>query len=108
MSELSENSRRVLAFIQDYQRQHGRAPSQRDIRDGCGFAAGSSVEWHLKKLIDAGLIRVDKGHRAIVLLYPDYVEIETPQGAYIRLPSGTDIDAQRRLVLATTVDALWK
>lgn len=50
----------VYGFIQDFIRQKGHAPSQREIARGC-YLAQSSVRYHLAKLQAEGRISYNRG-----------------------------------------------
>ena len=67
MSKRSEMQQRIYAFILDSIREHGYAPSVREIGNAVGLKSPSTVHFHLKNLAELGLI--EKGAfkgRAIV------------------------------------------
>ena len=53
--------RTIVQVIEAYMREHGCSPSNRDIADQAGLASPSSVNHHLRKLRDAGLVSYDDG-----------------------------------------------
>lgn len=66
---LTKQQRRVKEYIRKYVRQHGYAPSWREIRDAFGFASLNAVTCHLKPLEAKGHIIWDsKIARSIRLL----------------------------------------
>lgn len=48
----------VLRFVDGYIREHGFAPSQREIADACNWRAASSANDALRILAEQGLIRL--------------------------------------------------
>lgn len=64
-----EKPEQILNFVRAYLEAHFYAPSIREIQDACGISSTSVVDYNLKKLERAGLIRRDPSRaRAIVLL----------------------------------------
>lgn len=47
----------VLAFIEDFWKEHGYGPSLREIEEGCELGSTSVAEYHLHELERKGLIR---------------------------------------------------
>ena len=59
----------MLAFMRDYIDEHEYPPSIRDIQVGCDISSTSVVDYNLKALEKAGIIRRDREvSRAIELL----------------------------------------
>lgn len=54
---------KILEFCKEYFKQHGYTPSSREIRDGVGLRSTSSVNLHMDRLYDQGLIASD--HRGL-------------------------------------------
>lgn len=54
---------KILEFCKEYFKQHGYAPSSREIGDGVGLGSTSSVNLHINRLYDLGLITSD--HRGL-------------------------------------------
>nr|WP_142411357.1 hypothetical protein [Clostridium sp. Marseille-P7770] len=54
---------KILEFCKEYFKQHGYAPSSREIGDGVGLWSTSSVNLHMNRLYDQGLIASD--HRGL-------------------------------------------
>ncbi|HID8404572.1 TPA: hypothetical protein ACXIJH_004911 [Serratia marcescens] len=68
MSELTERQAQVLAFIRQFLRENGSAPTQREIADAIGCASANAVALHLKALERKGAITTKTGRsRGIVL-----------------------------------------
>ncbi|MDQ7030320.1 MAG: LexA family transcriptional regulator [Ardenticatenia bacterium] len=67
-STLSGIQARILRFIADYHRQHGVAPTVREIQAGCHLSTTSLVDYHLRRLEEKGYIeRIRRSARGIVL-----------------------------------------
>lgn len=47
----------LLAYWRSYTAEHGQPPTIRLARDAFGFASTSTVNYHLRKLVDAGKLR---------------------------------------------------
>jgi repressor LexA len=54
---LSDRQRNLLLFIEDYSKQHGRPPTNREIGNGLGIPSTGHVDYHLKALETKGYIR---------------------------------------------------
>lgn len=54
---------KILQFCKEYFARYGYAPSVREIGDGVGLNSSSSVNLHMNRLYDAGLIASD--HRGL-------------------------------------------
>ena len=59
MRYLTERQRDILAFIQEFQKKRGVAPTHREICDHFGFSSYGTVYKHLSLLEKKGLIRRD-------------------------------------------------
>ncbi len=69
MRELSDKQQRILSFIRGFVEQHDYPPSIRDIQLGCGISSTSVVDYNLRALERAELIRRGKDiSRAIRLV----------------------------------------
>lgn len=66
--QLSERQQRILDFVRRYKAKNGLAPTVRDIRDGAGISSNSVTAYNLRKLEQAGCLRLlgDKS-RGIIL-----------------------------------------
>jgi len=70
----TSNSRQmVLSFIENYQEQHQRPPTIREIQDHCGFKSPRAVSYILEKLEAARLIIRQAHSRGIHLTKPKKV-----------------------------------
>src|SRR5581483_11476778 len=66
---LSEKQQAILKFMRDFIAEHDYPPSIRDIQIGCNISSTSVVDYNLKALERAGLIRRGREvSRAIELL----------------------------------------
>ncbi len=69
MKGLTSKQAGMLAFMRDYIDEHEYPPSIRDIQVGCDISSTSVVDYNLKALEKAGIIRRDREvSRAIELL----------------------------------------
>ena len=69
---LTVRQRQTLDFIRDHQKEHGFAPTLREIGDHMGIRSTNGVTDHLRALERKGFIRKDDmKSRAIVILEPD-------------------------------------
>lgn len=58
--EHGENIRdRILDSIIGYVKEHGYSPSVREIGEMVGLKSTSSVQTHLKKMMDSGMLETD-------------------------------------------------
>jgi repressor LexA len=61
MAEMSDKPTKILAFIQDFIRDRGYAPTIGEIQKTCDICSKSVVDYHLEALERAQLIRRDSG-----------------------------------------------
>lgn len=54
-----EIRQRVYEYIVNYIQNHGYSPSVREIGDGVGLKSTSSVQSHLGRMFDEGVIETD-------------------------------------------------
>lgn len=67
----------ILLFIKNYIKEHGYAPTVREIGQGVGLKSTSSIHSHLKKMKMLGMIDSDVGlncPRAIRVVGMKFVE----------------------------------
>lgn len=74
MQYLTERQRDILNFIMEFQKDHGVAPTHREICDHFGFSSYGTVYKHLSLLQKKGLIRRDWNQKRGV----EVVEKEVP------------------------------
>ena len=55
--------KRVLRFVRRYIDAHDRAPSHREIAEGCGFASHRGAAGHVERLCKKGYLRKTAGLR---------------------------------------------
>jgi repressor LexA len=68
---LTRRQRMILGVIEEYLRDHGCSPSNREIADGAGLASVSSVSYHLQVLKAARVLDYDAGcPRTVRVLRP--------------------------------------
>lgn len=68
---LSSRQRRILDFIRTFHRDHGYAPSMREVAKAVGFGSASAAQYQLRLLKAMGWIQSVPGRpRAIVVRNP--------------------------------------
>ncbi|ULH12411.1 hypothetical protein MF265_06510 [Serratia marcescens] len=68
MSELTERQAQVLAFIRQYLRESGSAPTHQEIADAMEFHSPNASAFHIQALVKKGAINIRPGRsRGIVL-----------------------------------------
>lgn len=55
----SERKGEVLVFIKNYMKEHGYAPSYREIGDGTNLKSSSSVHYYIQQLMYEGRLETD-------------------------------------------------
>jgi repressor LexA len=68
MSDLTSRQEQVLNFIEEYQLDHGKSPTIREIKEFLDVSSDNSVLKHLKALEKKGFIEKDDTPRGIKLL----------------------------------------
>lgn len=68
MDDLTPKQSQVLSFIEEYQLDHGKSPTIREIKDFLDVSSDNSVLKHLKALEKKGYIKKDDTPRGIKLL----------------------------------------
>lgn len=68
MEDLTKRQQEVLSFIEDYQLDHGKSPTIREIKEFLNVSSDNSVLKHLKALEKKGFIEKDDTPRGIKLL----------------------------------------
>lgn len=56
---MTDTRKAIMSYIKNYIQEHGYPPSVREIGNGVGLKSTSSVQKHLKKLIDTGELETD-------------------------------------------------
>jgi repressor LexA len=68
---LTPRQRKIIQSIEEYSRDHGCSPSNREIAEGAGLASPSSVNYHLRALKAAGIVSYDAAcPRTVRVLQP--------------------------------------
>lgn len=68
MNDLTARQEQVLSFIEEYQLDHGKSPTIREIKEFLNVSSDNSVLKHLKALEKKGFIEKDDTPRGIKLL----------------------------------------
>ena len=75
LKQLTEKQSNVLDFIKKYSADHGYPPSIREIGQGLGLSSPATVHTHVKKLCNAGYLKVDNNKfRAMEILVDNEYE----------------------------------
>lgn len=101
LKEITEKQNNVLDFIKKFTATHGYPPSIREIGKGLGLSSPATVHTHVKKLCNAGYIKVDNNKfRAMEILVDN--EYEDKSEELIKVPllgkvtAGSPIEAIER------------
>ena len=106
MKYLTERQRDILEFIRGFQKEHGVAPTHREICDHFGFSSYGTVYKHLSLLEKKGLIRRDWNQKRGVELVekPAPAEAshrgmrELPLFGYIAAGRPIDVDVSDEMI----------
>lgn len=101
LKQLTEKQNNVLDFIKKFTATHGYPPSIREIGKGLGLSSPATVHTHVRKLCNAGYIKVDTNKfRAMEILVDN--EYEEKNEELIKVPllgkvtAGNPIEAIER------------
>ncbi len=94
MAGLTERQRAVFEFIRDYIRKRGISPSYDEIRRAFRFRSYNSVQKHLRRLEEKGVLRSPWNNRKRAL------ELVEP------LPSGTSLPLLGRVAAGRPIEAI--
>ncbi|MEA2571838.1 MAG: repressor LexA [Acidobacteriota bacterium] len=105
MKYLTERQRDILEFIRGFQKEHGVAPTHREICDHFGFSSYGTVYKHLSLLEKKGLIRRDWNQkRGVELVEKPAAEAsqrgvrELPLFGYIAAGRPIDVDVSDEMI----------
>lgn len=100
-SGITEKQNNVLDFIKRFSAEHGYPPSIREIGDALGLSSPATVHTHVRKLCNAGLLKVyPNKFRAMEILVEN--EYENKDDTLIKVPllgkvtAGNPIEAIER------------
>jgi len=85
----TRRQRRIIQVIEEYARDHGCSPSNREIAGLAGLASPSSVSHHLRKLRAAGLVSYDDACPRTVRVLPPGQRATGPADRAGETPAGT-------------------
>lgn len=101
LREITEKQNNVLDFIKKFTATHGYPPSIREIGKGLGLSSPATVHTHVKKLCNAGYLKVDNNKfRAMEILVDN--EYEEKSEELVKVPllgkvtAGSPIEAIER------------
>lgn len=101
IKEITEKQNNVLDFIKKFTATHGYPPSIREIGKGLGLSSPATVHTHIRKLCNAGCLKVDANKfRAMEILVDN--EYENKNEELIKVPllgkvtAGSPIEAIER------------
>ena len=103
MRYVTERQRDILAFIREYQKNRGVAPTHREICDHFGFSSYGTVYKHLSLLEKKGLIRRDWNQKRGVEVVEDDddrrpASRELPLFGYIAAGRPLDIETSNETI----------
>lgn len=95
-SFLTERQKAILDFILEFRRQHGIAPTHREICERFGFSSYGTAYKHLKLLAEKGFLKRDRHQRRGLELLPS-AGVDEEAGAELpflgRIAAGRPIEA---------------
>jgi len=101
LKQITEKQNNVLDFIKKFTADHGYPPSIREIGKGLGLSSPATVHTHVKKLCNAGYLKVDNNKfRAMEILVDN--EYDDKSEELIKVPllgkvtAGSPIEAIER------------
>lgn len=101
IKEITEKQNNVLDYIKKFTATHGYPPSIREIGKGLGLSSPATVHTHVKKLCNAGYLKVDNNKfRAMEILVDN--EYEEKNEELVKVPllgkvtAGSPIEAIER------------
>lgn len=101
LKQITEKQNNVLDYIKKFSAEHGYPPSIREIGKGLGLSSPATVHTHVKKLCNAGYLKVDNNKfRAMELLVDN--EYEEKNEEIVKVPllgkitAGSPIEAIER------------
>lgn len=71
MARGEDRRRRILDFVRIHIRDHGYAPSTREICDAVGISSTSVTNYHVNRLVEAGKLRKAPGTARSLVLVSD-------------------------------------
>lgn len=101
-SNLTKRQLAVLQFIRTFLDEEGRSPTLKEIADGVGSSAVSTIHKHVQHLTEKGFL--DRSHGAgnnIVVKESAEASVSKPQGAGRMLPFCGDVAAGTPLIPET-------
>ncbi len=84
----SNSQQMVLSFIEQYQGEHQRPPTIREIQDHCGFKSPRAVSYILEKLEAARLIIRRAHSRGVQLTNPRSTTVGIQLPLFASIPAG--------------------
>lgn len=101
IKEITEKQNNVLDFIKKFAAEHGYPPSIREIGQGLGLSSPATVHTHVRKLCNAGYLKVNPNKfRAMEILVEN--EYEEKKEELVKVPllgkvtAGSPIEAIER------------
>lgn len=95
-----ERGRELYRFLETCQRREGRFPTYREIADALGWKSTNSVSYHVRRLVEEGLLEKEQGrarsfrlkrYRRSRFLRRQTVELEVHRGGREAGPTGRTI-----------------
>lgn len=86
MKPLTKKQQRVYDYIISFQRDQGYSPSIREIGEALGLKSPSTVHFHIKALIHAGLIHKMEGKTRTITIVGDAAPLASTELPDNRIP----------------------
>ena len=80
MKNLSDRQVRIVDFIRSYLAENGYPPTFREIGNSVGLKSPSTVDHHMKKLREMGVLQYEEGHFRSIQLPDGPEEAAPPRG----------------------------
>lgn len=80
MKNLSDRQGRIVDFIRSYVAENGYPPTFREIGSSVGLKSPSTVDHHMKRLREMGVLQYEEGHFRSIQLLDEHEEAAPPQG----------------------------
>lgn len=79
MSRITPKQRQIYDYILSFTDEHGYSPSVREVAQAVDLKSPSTVHFHIKSLVAAGLLLQVEGKTRTVTINPDYAPAKKDQ-----------------------------
>lgn len=106
---LYKKERELLAFLAQYQKQHGYSPTLKEMAEATGHRSVSTVHAIIRNLVDKGYVQKDDGNSRVLKIKDDNIgPVVTGVEASLELPLMGYIAAGRPLEPHTDPNATFQ